>query len=269
MAHDLGVDIEDVAASGPGLAFIAYPEAISRTLPFPQLWASLFFFMLFTLGLDSEFALLETVLTALYDTFPSTRNQKFKLTALLCVSCFLMGIPMCATMGQYIFYLVDSFGGGVGVLLIAIFELVGLHWVYGVRRFSEDLKFMLGYNPSMFWKVCWVFIAPVTLILMFIYSAVTWTNPKYGDVEYPDWAIGIGWFLAAVSVAMIPLVFVLVLLKKLFTGDIRRVFSPASNWGPGDPEARQELLALKHGLNMSETKFGIDNPAMDPRYYPQ
>lgn len=53
---------------------------------------------------------------------------------------------------------------------------------------------------------------------MFIYSAVTWTNPKYGDVEYPDWAIGIGWFLAAVSVAMIPLVFVLVLLKKLFTG---------------------------------------------------
>ncbi|XP_037776079.1 sodium-dependent proline transporter-like isoform X2 [Penaeus monodon] len=269
MAHDLGVDIEDVAASGPGLAFIAYPEAISRTLPFPQMWASLFFFMLFTLGLDSEFALLETVLTALYDTFPSTRNQKFKLTALLCVSCFLMGIPMCATMGQYIFYLVDSFGGGVGVLLIAILELVGLHWVYGVRRFSEDLKFMLGYNPSMFWKVCWVFIAPVTLILMFIYSAITWTNPKYGDVEYPDWAIAIGWFLAAVSVGMIPLVFVFVVLKKLFTGDIRRVFAPADNWGPGDPEARQELLALKHGFNMDETKFGIDNPAMDPRYYPQ
>ncbi|XP_047473125.1 sodium-dependent proline transporter-like isoform X2 [Penaeus chinensis] len=269
MAHDLGVDIEDVAASGPGLAFIAYPEAISRTLPFPQMWASLFFFMLFTLGLDSEFALLETVLTALYDTFPSTRNQKLKLTALLCVSCFLMGIPMCATMGQYIFYLVDSFGGGVGVLLIAILELVGLHWVYGVRRFSEDLKFMLGYNPSMFWKVCWVFIAPVTLILMFIYSAVTWTNPKYGDVEYPDWAIAIGWFLAAVSVGMIPLVFIYVVLKRLFTGNIHRVFAPADNWGPGDREARQELLALKHGINMNETKFGIDNPAMDPRYYPQ
>ncbi|XP_042876982.1 sodium-dependent proline transporter-like isoform X2 [Penaeus japonicus] len=269
MAHDLGVDIEDVAASGPGLAFIAYPEAISRTLPIPQLWASLFFFMLFTLGLDSEFALLETVLTALYDTFPSTRNQKFKLTALLCVSCFLMGIPMCATMGQYIFYLVDSFGGGVGVLLIAILELVGLHWVYGVRRFSEDLKFMLGYNPSMFWKVCWVFIAPVTLILMFIYSAITWSNPKYGDVEYPDWAISIGWFLAAVSVGMIPLVFVIVVLKKLFTGNIHRVFAPADNWGPGDKEARQELLAMKYGLNMNETKFGIDNPAMDPRYYPQ
>lgn len=68
-------------------------------------------------------------------------------------------------MGQYIFSLMDSFGGGVGVLLIAIFELVALHWVYGVRRFSDDIKFMIGYSPSMFWKVCWVFIAPVLLMV--------------------------------------------------------------------------------------------------------
>ena len=54
---------------------MAYPEALSR-LPIPALWSILFFIMLFFLGLDSEFALLETVLTAVYDGFPKLRNHK-------------------------------------------------------------------------------------------------------------------------------------------------------------------------------------------------
>lgn len=52
MAYKTGLPVSDVAVGGPGLAFVAYPEAIAM-MPLPQLWAVLFFIMLFTLGLDS------------------------------------------------------------------------------------------------------------------------------------------------------------------------------------------------------------------------
>ena len=75
LSKELGVPVSEVADAGQGLAFIAYPTALAK-LPLPELWSILFFFMLFFLGLDSEFALLETALTALYDGYPRLRNHK-------------------------------------------------------------------------------------------------------------------------------------------------------------------------------------------------
>lgn len=75
---------------GSGLAFIAYPEIVTR-LPLPQLWSFLFFFMLLTLGLDSQFASLENIQTAITDVWPQTRRYKVVVSASLCISMFFLG----------------------------------------------------------------------------------------------------------------------------------------------------------------------------------
>ena len=67
--------INELIPSGQGLAFISYPDALS-TLPVPQLFTVMFFFMLFLLGIDSEFALLETVLTCIYDGVSANLNRE-------------------------------------------------------------------------------------------------------------------------------------------------------------------------------------------------
>ncbi|ELK07473.1 Sodium- and chloride-dependent neutral and basic amino acid transporter B(0+) [Pteropus alecto] len=55
MAHISGKEVSQVVKSGFDLAFIAYPEALAQ-LPGGPFWSILFFFMLLTLGLDSQFA---------------------------------------------------------------------------------------------------------------------------------------------------------------------------------------------------------------------
>lgn len=53
MSFKTGLPVEQVAKAGPGLAFIAYPQALS-IMPGGPFWAVIFFFMLLTLGLDSQ-----------------------------------------------------------------------------------------------------------------------------------------------------------------------------------------------------------------------
>lgn len=53
MSYTENIDISKVAQSGPGLAFIAFPEVVVK-LPFAPFWTILFFLMLIILGTDSQ-----------------------------------------------------------------------------------------------------------------------------------------------------------------------------------------------------------------------
>ncbi|KAK4025638.1 hypothetical protein OUZ56_014693 [Daphnia magna] len=54
---------------GAGLVFAVYPEAVAR-LPIAPLWSILFFVMLLTFGLGTQFTVLETVVTTNVDLWP-------------------------------------------------------------------------------------------------------------------------------------------------------------------------------------------------------
>ena len=105
--------IEEVVAGGPGLAFIAYPEAIGL-FPYPaaQIFAVLFFVMLVTLGMDSQFGFIDVGVTSLADEYPLIFNKPWKktiLTLIFCVVGWAAAIPFCFNAGSYVFTLLDSY----------------------------------------------------------------------------------------------------------------------------------------------------------------
>jgi len=258
-----GIDIKDVAKGGQGLAFVAYPEALA-SLPLPWLWSILFFLMLFFLGLDSEFALLETSLTALYDGFPTLRSHKVKVTALGCIACFLMGLPCVSSNGQYVLDLMDTYGAGFAVLWIALWEVVALMWIYGFKNFSKDIALMIGSEPMFFTKICWVVFCPIILLVIFVMALYFWEQPTYsGSIPYPDWAHWLGWGLVGISAVQVPLWAAIMSLVYCCKRKITRVASPTKLWGPGDSQVRKAIFEEQNGIAPRKPIYGgYDNHAI-------
>ncbi|XP_041820367.1 sodium- and chloride-dependent GABA transporter 2-like [Chelmon rostratus] len=209
MSYEQNVPISEVAESGPGLAFIAYPRAVSM-MPFSPLWAALFFIMIVFLGLDSQFVCVESLVTAVVDMYPAVfRRKNRRELFLLAVSLFsfFMGLIMLMEGGMYVFQLFDYYAAsGMCLLFMAIFETVCIAWVYGANRFYDNIEDMIGYRPGPYIKYCWLFFTPATCIGTFAFSLIKYTPLKYNnEYVYPWWGYVIGWLLALSSMVCIPL----------------------------------------------------------------
>uniref|UniRef100_A0AAQ5XYI4 Transporter n=1 Tax=Amphiprion ocellaris TaxID=80972 RepID=A0AAQ5XYI4_AMPOC len=218
MAQEQGVDIADVAESGPGLAFIAYPKAVTM-MPFPTLWAILFFIMLLLLGLDSQFVEVEGQITSLVDLYPSFLRKGYRrevFIAIICCISYLLGLTMVTKGGMYVFQLFDYYAAsGVCLLWVAFFECIAVAWVYGVDNFYDAVEDMIGYRPNPWMKWSWSVITPLLCMGCFIFSLVRYKPLTYNKVyKYPDWAVGIGWTLALASMICIPMVVVIKIIRS-------------------------------------------------------
>ncbi|KTF92087.1 hypothetical protein cypCar_00044507 [Cyprinus carpio] len=242
MSYEQNVPISEVAESGPGLAFIAYPRAVSM-MPISPLWACFFFIMIVLLGLDSQFVCVESLVTATVDMYPTffrQKNRRELLILVVAVVSFLVGLIMLTEC----------------LLFVAIFETVCIAWIYGANRFYDNIEDMIGYRPGPYIKYCWLFFTPATCFGTFAFSLIKYTPLKYNnEYVYPWWGYALGWLLALSSMVCIPLWVV----SKLSTakGSLRERFHELTTPSLDLPKTRREQEKL-------QAIFAADGDALRP-----
>ncbi|XP_039591931.1 sodium- and chloride-dependent glycine transporter 1 isoform X3 [Polypterus senegalus] len=242
MAHHLGVDVSQVADHGPGLAFVAYPEALTL-LPISPLWSLLFFFMLILLGLGTQFCLLETLVTAIVDEIGSDwiiKNKTF-VTLGVAVIGFLLGVPLTTQAGIYWLLLMDNYAASFSLVVISCIMCVAIMYIYGYRNYFKDVEMMLGFPPPIFFQICWRFVSPVIIFFILVFTVVQYKPITYNDYTYPNWAVAIGFLMALSSVICIPgyaLFKVCTSEGETFLERLKNATKPDSNWGPALHEHR-------------------------------
>ncbi|XP_061488690.1 sodium- and chloride-dependent glycine transporter 1 isoform X2 [Rhineura floridana] len=242
MANHLGVDVSKVADHGPGLAFVAYPEALTL-LPISPLWSVLFFFMLILLGLGTQFCLLETLVTAIVDEVGNEWiiRQKTFVTLGVAVVGFLLGVPLTTQAGIYWLLLMDNYAASFSLVVISCIMCVAIMYIYGHQNYFRDIEMMLGFPPPIFFQICWRFISPVIIFFILVFTVIQYRPISYNTYVYPTWAITIGFLMALSSVICIPIYAVFCVLRS--EGDsllqrLKNATRPSYEWGPALVEHR-------------------------------
>ncbi|KAM8982280.1 sodium- and chloride-dependent transporter XTRP3 isoform 1-T1 [Sarcophilus harrisii] len=209
----------NTAVQGTGLSFIVYTEAI-KNMEVSQLWSVLYFIMLLMLGIGSMLGNTAAILTPLTDSKTiSSHLPKEAISGLVCLLNCIIGLLFTMEAGNYWFDIFNDYAATLSLLLIVLVETIAVCYVYGLKRFANDLQVMTGCKPNWYWKIMWAFVSPLLIISLFIfyltdyiltgtlkYQAWDATQGQLVTRDYPDYALAVIGLLVASSTMCIPLV---------------------------------------------------------------
>lgn len=150
--------------SSAGLAFIAYPAAIDE-MPWSNFWTVLLGLVLFMLGIDSAFSMVEATSTVICDT-PSGKNiPRMFVAFFLCFLGFLISIPFCTNWGYVLFDVIDHYLCAYLLIIVGIMQCFGVGWGFDAE---DTMKKSDGHAASLKFLTLSFWFITVVLPIIFI-----------------------------------------------------------------------------------------------------
>ncbi len=196
--------VQELAASGPGLAFIIFPEALSQ-MPLAPIFSLLFFIMLLTLGIDSAFSLVEAINAGILDLRSDWDLAKVSL--FVCSFGFIAGIIYTTKAGLYFLDIADRFVLNYNGLLTGIFQAILVGWIYGAEKMRRYINEVSDRPVGKWWNIAIKYLIPIVLTALLATQLTRDLTSPYG--QYPAWALSLGW-----ACVIVPLTICAALLLK-------------------------------------------------------
>jgi neurotransmitter:Na+ symporter, NSS family len=202
MATQQNRQINEVVTDGIGLAFVAYPKAISM-LPYGRLFGVLFFLLLIIAGISSSISIIEAFTSAVLDKFSVSRK---KVITGMCLVGFGGSLLFTTNVGLLWLDIVDHFLNQYGLITVGILEALVVGWLYRTDRLKAHIVGNLGLSGArhklfnyvilQLWMYCIRFVTPVALGIAIIHSLIRELSTPYSGYPISGVIIlGVGWLL--------------------------------------------------------------------------
>lgn len=214
VAFKTGESVEAVASSsGTGLAFIVIAEAMQYFGSLANVMSVLFFVMILTLGLDSAYAWLETIVSYVSDFIDERgwkKRPKWQLTIVVALVQFLFGIMFATRRGSELVDIVDFYVATLFLLIVCCLESIMLNLDFGWERLRLALRVATIGNagspdgrevmPKWLCMIDFRLMVPAVTGFLAIYNLQKFIREPYGG--YSPGILAIGWTFLGVLIAI-------------------------------------------------------------------
>ena len=181
--------LEEVVTQSIGLAFVAYPKAISLIGDAGPLFGILFFLSLTVAGVSSAISIVEAFVSGAEDKFGINRKM---LATVLCFLGFVGGIIFTTDGGLFWLDIVDHFINNYGLVVAGLLECIVVGWFFNLDIIRKHLNKVSKLQLGTWWNWVIKLCLPLFLAVILFTQLVKELSTPY---EGYSWAslIGIGW----------------------------------------------------------------------------
>jgi len=200
MASSQGKPINEVVSQSIGLAFVAYPKAVSM-IPGGNIFGAIFFLCLVVAGITSSISIGEAFVSALVDKFAFKRKT---VVTVISISGLLGSIIFATRAGLLWLDIVDHFLTHYGLVVVGIFECILIGWFFKLRVVREHVNRISSIKLGIWWEVLIKYFVPLVLGAILAGDLVSEFSKPYGGYSWASLIlIGVDWILLTLIAAFV------------------------------------------------------------------